>query len=72
MPTLAEDQATILSLRALLNSGTTQMAENGRMMRFDLGVVRQQLSDAEARVAAAQNDRPQVRRLLMIQHGKGL
>ena len=72
MPTLAEDQAAIISLRQLLNSGTTQMAENGRMMRFDLNVVQQQLNDAEARVAAAMGCRPQIRRLLTIQRGKGL
>ncbi len=72
MPTLADDQATVAQLRALLNSGATQMAENGRMMRFDLATVRQQLDAAEARVAAAMGCRPQVRRLLSIQYGKGL
>lgn len=72
MPTLAEDQATVAKLRALLTSATTQMAESGKMMRFDLSVAQQQLAAAEARVAAAQGCAPRVRRLLPVQYGKGL
>lgn len=72
MPTLAEVQASNASLRALLNSATKKMAENGRLMEFDLAVATQRLNDGEALEAAMLGGRPQVRRLLMIQYGKGL
>lgn len=72
MPTLAEDQATIAALRGLLNGAAKSIYENGRRMEFDLSVAQSQLAAAEARVAAAQGERPQVRRVSFVQYGKGL
>lgn len=65
-------QATIAAQQAQLASGTTLMAENGRMMRFDLSVVQQQLNANVAALATLTLAPRQVRRLLTIQRGKGL
>lgn len=65
-------QAIIAVQQAQLASGTTQMAENGRMMRFDLAVVQQQLNANLAALALLTVQPRQVRRLLSVQYGKGL
>ncbi len=68
---IAALQATIAQCTALLNSGTTQAAENGRMMRFDLTVVRQQLNDATTQLALLTTAPRQVRRLLTSTPSRG-
>ena len=71
MPTLAEDQATIALLSPVVRMGLKSQYENGRRMEFDLSVAQSQLAAAESRVAAAMGCRPQIRRLLTIQHTRG-
>lgn len=50
-------KADIASLEAIVNSGVTQVVEDGRVTSFDLAHCRKQLRELRAKLANLQNKR---------------
>ncbi len=71
MATAADLQAAIDAIEAQLNSGVSQAAENGRMLRYDLASLRQRRAELIAQLNRLSGT-PQIRRILTHSPTKGL
>ena len=57
--------ATIARQAQILDSGMTQVLENGRMVKIDLGTVRDQMNANVTALARLTGSAPQVRRIFV-------
>ena len=57
--------ATIARQAAILDSGMTQVLENGRMVKIDLGTVRDSMNANVTTLARLTGTAPQVRRIFI-------
>jgi hypothetical protein len=57
--------ASIARQAAILDSGMTQVLENGRMVKIDLGTVRDSMNANVAALARLTGTTPQVRRIFV-------
>ena len=71
MPTIDQQaqilalQTTIATQKRQIDLAATQVAENGKMMRFDLDKLQQSYNDNVAALASLMGTRPQVRRIFI-------